>query len=151
VASANFCDHASLLMRTNNDVDDVVLEKPQLLCNQHCCMLSEVMMYVDGTILSVDSKSILKHSSTIEVASKSQVYKMRLIFELNIHSFEKLPLDMFPLDKLRGMRYKNIDPNAYVHADDQVHLGLFDDVGLLFDEGKDNWASWYGTLERCKK
>jgi len=86
---------------------------------------------VDSRILSVDSKNISKHSSTIEVPSKSEVYKMRLMSELNIHSLEKLPLD-----RLRHVKYKNTDSDAYVHDNDQVHVELFDDVGILFDEGK---------------
>lgn len=30
----------------------------------------------------------------------------------------------------------NTNPNAYMHDDNQMHVGLFDDVGLLFDEGE---------------
>ena len=66
---------------------------------------------------------------------------MRLFFEMNIHSLEKLPLD-----KLGRVRYKSTDPNGYMHDDDQVHVGLFDDVGLLCDVRE----SWYGTLEGCR-
>lgn len=40
------------------------------------------------------------------------------------------------LDMLRYVRYKNTNPNTYMHDDNQMHVGLFDDVGLLFDEGK---------------
>ena len=80
---------------------------------------------------SVGSKNIFKHSSTIEVPGKGQIFKMMLISELNIRSLEKLSLD-----RLRCVKYKNIDPNIYVHDDDQVYMGLFDDVGLLFDEGE---------------
>jgi len=85
---------------------------------------------VDSIILNVGSMSILKYSSTIEVPSKGQVYKMRLISQLNLHSLEKLPLD-----RLRHVRYKSTNPDAYVHDDNQVHVGLVDDVGLLFDGG----------------
>ena len=76
------------------------------------------MLYVeqtdDGTILSVSSNySILEHLSTIKVLCKGQVKKLRLIFELNIHSLVKLALD-----KLRCMKYKSTNPNAYVYNGD---------------------------------
>ena len=74
------------------------------------------------------------------------MYKMRLISELNIHSLEKLPLD-----RLRRVRYKSTDPNAYVHDDDQVHVGLFDDVGLLFDEGKGKLVWHIGRVQKIVK
>ena len=81
--------------------------------------------------MSAGPKSILNHLSTIEVSCKGQVYKMRLICELNVHSLEKLPLDM-----LSHVRYKSTNLDVYAHDDDQVHVELFDDVGFLFDEGK---------------
>jgi len=68
---------------------------------------------VDSRILNVGSKNISKHSSTIEVLGKGEVYKMRLISKLNIHSLEKLPLD-----RLKRVRYKSTDLDAYVHDDD---------------------------------
>lgn len=86
---------------------------------------------VDGTILNVSLNSTLKHSFIIEVPNKDQVYKMMLISKLNIYYVGNLSLDM-----LRYVRYKNTNPNTYMHDDNQMHVGLFDDVGLLFDEGK---------------
>ena len=47
---------------------------------------------------------------------------MTLVFELHTYSLKNLDLD-----RLRHLRYKNIDQNTYVHDDDQVHIKLFDE------------------------
>ena len=45
-------------------------------------------------------------------------------------------LEKLSLDILMCVRYKSIDLDTYVYNDDQVHVELFDDVGLLFNEDK---------------
>lgn len=115
---------------TNDIIDDGPLREATIVL-QSTLLDVEQGDNVNCLSSSVGSKNILKYSSTVEVPGKGQIYKMRLISELNIHSLEKLPLD-----RLRRVKYKNIDPNIYVHGDDQVYVGLFDDVGLLFDEGE---------------
>lgn len=50
---------------------------------------------------------------------------------MDIHFPEKLYLDM-----LMCVRYKSTNWDTYVYNDDQMHVGLFGDLGLLFDEGK---------------
>ena len=120
---------------TNDIIDDGPLREATIVL-QSTLLDVEQGDNVNCLSSSVGSKNILKHSSTVEVPGKGQIYKMRLISELNIHSLEKLPLD-----RLRRVKYKNIDPNIYVHGDDEVYVGLFDDVGLLFDEVEGKLAS----------
>jgi hypothetical protein len=134
------------MKRTINDVvDDGPLREATIVL-QSTLLHVEQGNDVNGTSSSVGSKSIFKHSSTVEVSCKGQIYKMRLISELNIHSFEKLPLD-----RLKRVTYKNIDPNIYVHDDDQVYVKLFDDVGLVFDEGKGKLVWHIGRVQKTVK
>lgn len=130
---------------TNDIVDDGPLREATIVL-QSTLLHVEQGDDVNCFSSSVGSKNIFKHSSTVEVPGKGQIYKMRLISELNIHSLEKLPLD-----RLRRVKYKNIDPNIYVHDDDQVYVGLFDDVGLLFDEGEGKLVWHIGRVQKIVK
>ena len=71
---------------------------------------------------------------------------MMLISKMNIHSLEELPLDT-----LRRVRYKNIYPYAYVYDIDQMHVELFNDVGLWFDEGKGKLVWYIGRVQKIIK
>jgi len=71
---------------------------------------------------------------------------MRLISKLNIHSPKKLPLD-----RLKRVKYKSTNLDAYVHDDDQVHVGLFDNVELLFDEDKGKLVWPIGRVQKIVK
>ena len=98
----------------------------------------------------VDCDDVLSHSKvcpTVHVLGKGDVFKMRLISELNSHPPSKLPLD-----RLRQVQYKTSTDSSYLSNDtnDLQEIGLFDDVGVLMEERRS--LTWYlGHVQKMVK
>jgi hypothetical protein len=85
----------------------------------------------------VEIPEAIKVLPIIDVPRKGPVFKMRFITEPNAHPPSKLPLD-----RLRRVKYGTCVKGYFTQEVREVEeVGLFDDVGIIMEEGKK--LIWY--------
>ena len=168
---SSFTDSLNIIDRCGMDADDDSLDSPspvlattssELDSNDSMDQVSEIDVLLRTSVLDVsqqgdvmcssvvDSDDVLSHLKvcpTVHVPGKGDVFKMRLISELNTHPASKLPLD-----RLIRVQYRTSTDSSYLsnNAHDLQEVGLFDDVGVLMEEGKN--LVWYlGRVQKMVK
>ena len=144
-------DFSSLAFATTSselNSDDSIVSEVDILLRNSVLDVSHQDDFMCSSV--VDCDDVLSHSKvcpSVHVPGKGDVFKMRLILELNSYPPSKLPLD-----RLRRVQYRTSANSSYLSNDTNgfQEIGLFDDICVLMEEGRS--LTWYlGRVQKMVK